>query len=332
MINPLGNEKKCAICFENKDDLEEFCRNKHLYCIECINHNYENMIFEKKDINNKCSLCKELFFENKLEAFLYPDVKEQLIKLSVFEIFSIPDDCQVIKCNLCPNEKDKGIFLIKKNDFSHFYTCENEVCKKTMCTFCYKEKISENLHQDCKSLYPILQDLEKTIEFAITKHCPKCIKIGREVMDLHPNMKNSRCAHIKCGKCNMSWCYICGGHEENVDKCNKDLNKQLISRHNIDWLTNPKRCPMYVNELASKIDGWSKNEVECCYELEKYRLKSFIKKVVKKYGFEKVKQTRNVFSERLKHLCDEYFNEKEISKFKIIEIIEEKIFSINKIN
>jgi hypothetical protein len=328
----LSNQKKCSICFENKDDLEEFCKNKHIYCIECINQTYENMIFERKEINNKCSICKEFFFENKLEAFLYRDVKEQLIKLCVFEVFSIPDDFLVMKCNLCPNEKEKGLFLVKKTNFSHFYTCENEGCKKTMCTYCYKEKIDENHHQDCKNLYPVLQDLEKVVEFSITKHCPKCVKTGREIKELQPNMKNSGCSHIKCGKCNMYWCYICGGHEENIDKCNKDLNKSLINRHNIDWVTNAKRCPMYVKEFASKIEGYSKNESDCCHDFDAYRLKSFIKKVVAKYGFEKVNKANNIYSERLKHISDEYFNENEISKFKKIDILEQKIFSINKIN
>jgi len=129
----------------------------------------------------------------------------------------------------------------------------------------------------------IAKDPEKVIQYSMKKECPKCLIKNRFVEKEYnaPNIKDGNCTHLSCNQCNMKYCYVCGGHEEVIDKSFK-VNKAPIYRHNEGWSINKKRCPMYLKEFSSDLKDWPKNEKASTDKFEKYKTMSFIKCVVQK--------------------------------------------------
>ena len=82
-------------------------------------------------------------------------------------------------------------------------------------------------------------------------YCPGCKLGGR---------KDNNCTHMSCTACHTVWCYICGLEEKKLDKSDP---KGDIYRHNEDWDTNPKRCPMYFNEIHDIDASWPEDDEDC---------------------------------------------------------------------
>ena len=327
---------ECIICLNTLDSVDELCPNRHAYCIECLNLHFENMLISK-NVSIKCTLCKENFYDNKLKAYLNEDVQSGILKLNIFSEFPIPENCHLMKCPQCPDKYNPGMILIDVNDSIQFYKCENSNCLKTICLYCFKVyNAASSNHADCKTNYKVLLDLQKVISHAMSIQCPKC-KI-REIItneDITLNIKDYNCTHIKCNKCNMNFCYVCGGHEEVVDKSNVQGSTQIY-RHNRDWETMATRCPMYLKDFHTKISEWPKDEAKATAEFYDYKLESYLKKVIDKHGIKTVKLAFDIFKEkRLIGLSADYFNE---GKSKIIsglvkhDLINKKIFNMFDIN
>lgn len=319
---------QCMICHEQKSDAEIMCSGNHYYCGECINQSYEFKIINKELLTNKCTLCSNSFYENKLEAILSEDVKYALMKYNVFKEFSIPKNLSLLKCPCCTDSLNPGYILIDKFDHVQFYKCEHEKCLKEVCLYCYNEVGNNRVkHEDCKRYFEVLLYLEKVIEYAVIKQCPKCKSRIANEMD-SPRIKDATCTHIRCTKCNMHYCYICGGHEDTIDKSHT-TGKIPIYRHNDDWDKNANRCPMYVRDFFKVIPSWPNDETEATIKLEKYKILSFMNKVIAKFSFDKVKRTYEAFGDnRLALLPKEFVEKDDIYKnFKKFEIIENKIFS-----
>ena len=45
--------------------------------------------------------------------------------------------------------------------------------------------------------------------------------------------------------CDVEWCYCCGRVEA---ECNRQAGHALMG-HQVDWKKNPRRCPLYLQEL-----------------------------------------------------------------------------------
>ena len=128
------------------------------------------------------------------------------------------------------------------------------------------------------------EEWDKAIEDGSQRHCPQC---GIACM------KDDECTHIKCPKCKTNWCYVCGEASYNCDT--SDYSGDLF-RHNDDWKTNPKRCPMnlcYISEVDSR---WpSDGDEPCRMFLHKILTLRKIRDFIYTHGKSKYKKLCNAF-------------------------------------
>lgn len=102
----------------------------------------------------------------------------------------------------------------------------------------------------CASLRDAKQKVDKALELGSKMPCPSCNLLGR---------KDDSCCHMSCPRCQTSWCYICGLSVEACDKApprGPRLSGNDIFLHNVDWETNPARCPMYLTQILEIDPSW----------------------------------------------------------------------------
>ena len=58
--------------------------------------------------------------------------------------------------------------------------------------------------------------------------------------------KDGECTHIVCTKCQQRFCYGCGLA---LAECDGNAGG-LFGQHNVDWQTNPRRCPWWLHHIA----------------------------------------------------------------------------------
>lgn len=100
-------------------------------------------------------------------------------------------------------------------------------------------------HYSCYEYKDIKADWEKALEKGTKRYCPEC-KVG--------GIKDDACTHMTCDNCNTVWCYLCGKSEANCDKSDPNGN---IFKHNDNWDTHPRRCPMYLTQIGQIDFRWS---------------------------------------------------------------------------
>jgi hypothetical protein len=314
---------QCQICQELCDDADILCPNFHSYCPDCLNTSLQTDLIDNKKIDKACMICKEKYYEEKFETMLWEDTRLMLLKRNIFECFNIPSGLYLLNCPTCEKNKEAAI-LIDRDDYIQYYECE--VCKKLSCLYCRTQTTARN-HIKCQKLLNVCKDLEKVIELGVSHSCSKCKR--REVSDYTiPNLK-AGCCHITCKSCNMASCYICGIHQEDVDKA---FASATLSGHHNDWKTNIKRCPMYIKSFKDIIPNFPENEDEASVYFRNYKIKAFTKKVIDKHGHQKVKDAFDVFKEkRLANLKDENFINYDYTGYQAHEAIDNKIFNRFKI-
>ena len=99
-------------------------------------------------------------------------------------------------------------------------------------------------HMKCLEYEPLKLKWEKALLKGEQRRCPGCKITG---------VKDDHCTHMKCSNCDTIWCYFCGKPENQLDK--SDSNGGIF-RHNDDWENNSKRCPTYLNDIASIDERW----------------------------------------------------------------------------
>jgi hypothetical protein len=151
-----------------------------------------------------------------------------------------------------------------------FFFCRNEDCSRQTCAHCktechqstgiytdadYDQALADSAnflyHMECADLAPFKIQFEQAISLGTGMACPSCGHFGR---------KDDACTHIRCIKCQTMYCYVCGILES---ACDKEGDTGTIYNHNIDWDINPRRCPMYLTEVAQIDNRWSEDDDEC---------------------------------------------------------------------
>lgn len=312
----------CYICQEECINAEYLCPNNHGYCLECINSHYEVLLFGGKEITNKCTICKEPFYQNKLEAILNDDVLLLLFKNNVFKELKLPDEYEIRTCSLCPPKKE-FTFVINKNDFIQYVKCLGDACGKTSCLYCYGEAKLKD-HKICQTYYLISEYLLQAMSKSKTGLCTSCKT--NNINDIE-YLKGSGCTHMKCKKCNSPICYVCGKNENELDY---NILKSKIFGHNDDWATNIQRCPMYLREFNAVDKTWPKDDTSAVMKLYNYKLQSFVCKIIGKFGHISVNCAYNLFKDnKLQMLSQDFIDD--YAKFKKLSYIENRIVGCFKI-
>ena len=135
-------------------------------------------------------------------------------------------------------------------------------------------------HLDCFKFAEPLQKLNEALANGDQRFCPKWGKGGR---------KDLECTHMAWTECKTEYCYVWGKSEDEVDfeknlKENQDPN--ILARHNVNWIINSKRCPLYFESIYKLDNRWpstAEESNEFFHRLLKLaNLKKFIKKKVRK--------------------------------------------------
>ena len=98
------SDQECLICYEKSSNVEIMCSGNHSYCIECFNSMYETMLLNNEKITNKCTLCQNHYFDNKMEAILKEDILLELAKRDIFSKFILPPNLSLMNCPVCPEK------------------------------------------------------------------------------------------------------------------------------------------------------------------------------------------------------------------------------------
>ena len=110
------------------------------------------------------------------------------------------------------------------------------------------------------------------------------------------------------------------GTEFDYDKTNKDM----IFGHNTNWKTNIKRCPTYLKEFHTIDNTWPEDDTASTINLYNYKIKSFLVKLINKYGIDKVKLVYSIYKDnKLESLSNDIIDD--YQKFKKLDYIENRI-------
>lgn len=183
--------------------------------------------------------------------------------LTMVAMSNLPEGHSMVTCTACsffkiaesPEEVAQQVIFCCDNDLCRVRHCL--ICKSTLRTLPTIEEddsmeiddddIEEQMHHltQCRSLWEEKMRFDTALDAGSTMPCPSCGVPGR---------KDGMCTHMSCAGCCTEWCYVCG---LDVEKCDKAKGKTSIYDHNEGFQKNPKRCPMYLNQLQTVDEEWS---------------------------------------------------------------------------
>lgn len=291
----------CSICdcVLQKDHIGVVCSQSHNLCSECA-VNFVNSSLEDPTTPTppKCPVCKADVIAASFERQL--DNNQRGLYLSFVALKSVDESMRLVNCPSC------SYFEIWPKSLSGMDTffCRNHQCKKQSCAHCklecslgdeggfseddfvagFTDSTSYMYHMECADLAPSRKIIEEAISRGLGMVCPSCGHFGR---------KDDACTHIRCVKCQMMYCYVCGLGETTCDKENPDGS---IYSHNEDWDLNPLRCPMYLSEVNQIDDRWTDNDDECVAFASRLRTLGNLRGAVERLGpakFEHLRQKYN---------------------------------------
>ncbi|CAI2372772.1 unnamed protein product [Moneuplotes crassus] len=282
----------CMVCggtFKGSE-MGILCSKGHCLCIECGKRFIGSLIGNSEEMcPARCSSCKVMLDYGQVEALLEGD-QHQEYSLQCTKALIDKRDSEVICCPYCNYFE---VWPLSSEDIT--FVCSNEECGKVSCTACFCEfEFADDLsdedepvsHEKCYNLKKIKRDWEQTINKGSQRFCPKCGYGG---------IKNDACTHMTCVQCKSDWCYICGTSSDKCDKSNPNGN---LYRHNDDWETNSKRCPMYLNYIGQVDKRWStKNDREAKEFLHKLLVSKAICCFESKYSKEELNEFYEAYPE-----------------------------------
>ncbi len=143
------------------------------------------------------------------------------------------------------------------------------------------DKCDFRSHMLCAEMAADKAVIEAAIEKGNGMECPHCGLTGR---------KDSNCTHITCEGCRESFCYVCGVAEAKLNKHNPN---GPINSHNVDWATNPRRCPMYltqIGEIDIRWPGEAKDDHECVAMFSRFRTLTLLRAAVRTMGVQRFRE------------------------------------------
>merc|ERR1712137_949613 len=186
----------------------------------------------------------------------------------------------------------------------NFCFCKGEDCQKVSCRLCHNECIAvgDLDHDDYEANYNAAAEsmeqhfvcAEKDAQWGCmtremesilssSRACPGCGLAG---------MKDDACTHMTCTKCSTEWCYVCG---EDSASCDKASTSTGLNAHNVDWNTNPQRCPMYLMEIDDVDPRWPATDEECLEYMHKQRVTHLLREFYDKHGQDRYRQMVTVY-------------------------------------
>ncbi|CAH6418191.1 Hypothetical protein HVR_LOCUS58 [uncultured virus] len=179
--------KDCKICFDQKSDFPLLCHN---VCRDCLQAHWLSKInvIDAPDHFTCPFFCSSEPSESLVKEIL------SARDISRYKYFLAQKNTTGQKFLFCPNEECSDP-VIEKQDKHRKTTCHN--CTTEICNKC--ELLAHKGKCKAKSRGRIRNWIWRWVH---TKPCPQC---GTKIE------KNGGCPHIKCGKCDLDFCWKCKG-------------------------------------------------------------------------------------------------------------------------
>ncbi len=82
--------------------------------------------------------------------------------------------------------------------------------------------------------------------------------------------------------CETEYCYLCGMSEADCDKA--PTGGAMLFAHNVDWDTNPNRCPQQLTEISQIDDRYSEVDDECVAMVSRLRTIAHLRRAYVEMG------------------------------------------------
>ena len=314
---PDKNKKK-ILCGSCESELEPDhpgiqCVQAHHYCVDC-SARIVNFFFSEPQHYTplRCVQCHVELIPEVFERQLTSEQLEYYLQHMLVPLWAkavLAEDERLDRCPFC------NYAVIRKIDDIKFIDCGHSECGTFSCLVCRKacprytspyltdEQFAElDHHFKCSILHDNKQEFERYLEAGQKVPCPNCGLDG---------MKDDSCTHMTCPACSQLWCYFCGKKVEDCDKARNGANG--IYDHNLQWETNPQRCPMYFIQLNDIDKRWEVDEDQCLAFFHRLRLLRLLREAFEKIGRECIDE------------LDRHFNIVTTCGFTIDEILHEDL-------
>ena len=209
----------------------------------------------------------------------------------------LTSDQKMVSCYYCDSYQ---IWAAKPK--TNIYYCNNSDCKKAFCTLCDglvdnnrdERKTEEDEIKYEKKLHPtwakyaeMRNEWDMILERGAMRFCPNPSCKARWV-------KDTDCTHMKWFTWGTNYCYFWGKAEADW---NKSDPKGGMARHNDDWNTNPKRCPLLLISIQDIDPKWEANKDDTCMAMFHQLLTyNYITDFIDKHGNKKFKLFCSAFN------------------------------------
>lgn len=213
---------------------------------------YSKSVMEENDLPAKCCMCKAEIASNVFEMNLSAEYREQYIMFNA--VRTIGKDESILTCPSC------SWFSIGFAEPPLFLKCQGQ-CKALSCFNCKATlpdpvQNAEQERQRDKHIVHGDPELFKWYkkwmgaEDACKVFCPNAD------CEVSGGIKDDACLHMTCNGCRTEYCYFCRLPVEEVNQATDaelafhgNPNLSPIYRHNVNWVNNPSRCPMYLTQI-----------------------------------------------------------------------------------
>ena len=273
----------CAICQDDLSTHGVLCKGEqqHKLCNDCsknfVSSEMANLRLEA--FPPTCSFCQSEMSLPSFEHYLDENQRVSFLQTSLAHSLQNNVDEAIAQCPHCT------YFETHKQHASFIY-CKRPQCGKFSCMHCFKEcsQIADAAQGGQEALDQALQlSMEshlvgcavwqtelgtscKLFDEALSagQKCPRC-KLG--------GVKDDACTHMTCANCQTVWCYVCG-LDVASDECDKapddgSGDSRPEYRHNKEWHSNERRCPMYLTEIHDLDPSWPVEEADALEHLHR---------------------------------------------------------------
>jgi hypothetical protein len=269
-----GNKNiSCALCDDVLEHNHTFikCPQGHHLCKD-DSATYIEHTMGSNDLPAKCCLCKTEIASNIFEMNLPQKYRDQFVMFNAMN--TIGENEKILQCPSC------SWFAVGYDEPPLFLKCQGK-CGQVSCYHCKvsvpgnnppqteEEELAQAAHiphadPELNRWYKRWQDAEQSQTVA----CPN------SECNVPAGLKDDACLHMTCNACNTQYCYFC---KLKIDQCDQATAAELaqagaglgmspIYRHNVNWVENRKRCPMYLTELSEVDAQWPHGDDQACVE------------------------------------------------------------------
>lgn len=232
--NPPCDFPWCKEVSNNK--LYVRCSAGHAIDEDCFRNYLRHVLDEKKTNLVFCPIdfCSGIISSIDLELVAQAEQIKNLTRINVCSAFTKE---QRVEC-ACGAIfwMDESCLPLPKAQILECASCNRNFCSR--CQFLYDKDLGLSSCNRCTGeIAKARKQIESAILTAHSAKCPQC---------KHPWIKNLDCTHMRCGRCNTEYCYVCNKTLAQLQQ--EDPTIERLFDHNQGY-PSKGTCPMYIELL-----------------------------------------------------------------------------------